>query len=109
MSKHYSHCPTKFTLQFASAHKATIHGRQLRSPTCSKSLTSSAACKRRLRWIRARIPNKGYELCIYVFEVLFSPTSGGCTQTAVEELDRDCTLKADIGIRKIPEQFTVSE
>ena len=109
MSKHYTIRPTKFTLQFAPAHKATVHGGQL----AVSAVLERFDLKRRVQAAAALDPRthtyKGFEPCVYVFGVLFSLTSGGCTLTAVEELDHDAALKAYLGIKKFPDQSTVGE
>ena len=109
MSKHYTIRPTKFTLQFAPAQQATVHGGQL----AVAAVLERFDLKRRVQALSALDPRthtyKGFEPCVYVYGVLFSLTSGGCTLAAVEELDGDAALKAYLGVKKFPDQSTVGE
>ncbi len=109
MSKHYTVRPTKFSLHFAPAQQATVHGGQL----AVSAVLERFGLKRRVQALSALDPRthtyKGFEPCVFVCGVLFSLTSGGCTLSAVEELDHDQALKAYLGVKKFPDQSTVGE
>jgi hypothetical protein len=109
MSKHYTVRPTKFTLRFAPAEQATVHGGQF----AVAAVLERFDLKRRVQALSALDPRthtyKGFEPCVYAYGALFSLTSGGCTLAAVEGLDGDAALKAYLGVKKFPDQSTVGE
>jgi hypothetical protein len=109
MSKYYTVRPTKFSLRFAPAHQATVHGGQV----AVAAVLERFGLQRRVQAAAALDPRthtyKGYTPYVYVCGILFSLTCGGCTLAAVEEWDTDVALKAFLGIKKFPDQSTVGE
>jgi hypothetical protein len=101
--------PAEIHPPVCTAHKTTVHGGQL----AVSARLERFDLKRRVQAAAALEPRthtcKGFEPCVCVFAVLFSLTSGGCTLTAVEELDHDAALTAYRGTKKFPDQSTVGE
>jgi len=109
MSTHYTFKPHRFTLQFKSSEKATVHGGQL----AIVAVLEHFGLKKRVRAHKALDPrtdkHKGYDPEVYVAGIIFAMTSGGCTLSEVENLNKDEALKAFLGIKKFPDESSIGE
>lgn len=109
MSTHYKFRPSRFTLQFKSSEKATVHGGQL----AIVAVMERFGLKRRVRAHKVLDPrtdkHKGYDPEVYVAGIIFAMTSGGCTLSEVENLNKDEALKAFLGIKKFPDESSIGE
>jgi hypothetical protein len=109
MSRHYTLRPPRFSLQFKSSKKASVHGGQL----AVAAVMERFGLKRRVKRCPSLDPrtdtHKGYDPEVYVTGIVYALTSGGCTLSEVEKLNEDEGLKAYLGVKRFPDESSVGE
>jgi hypothetical protein len=109
MAKHYTQKHRSFEITFLPSQQASAHGGQL----AVHALLTEFGLAQRVRLFTALDPRthkgKGYDPAVYVTQVLFCFTSGGCSLADAERLNEDEALKALLGIEKFPDQSALGE